>query len=239
MSKVEIQAQPRSIVGRQVKTLRTSGFVPAVLYGHHFKALNIQIPTKTFEKCYAEAGESTLVYVKLDGKSHPTIIHDVARDPVSDRFLHADFYKVKLDKKIKAKIPLAIVGESPAVKGLGGILIKNINEIEVEGFPQDLPHQFDVDISMLAQFRDHVQIKDLKIPAHVEVKANPEDIIALIQEPISEAKLKESLETAPATGVENVEVIKKEPKPGEEVAEGETAPATAAPKEEKKKEEKK
>ncbi len=232
MQRVEIYAQPRSIIGRASKTLRTKGVLPAVLYGNDFKSLNIQVSAKDFQKVYAEAGESTLVYVKLDKETYPTIIHDVATDAVSDALLHVDFYKVRLDEKIKAKIPVVIVGESPAVKGLGGILVRNINEIEVEGFPQDLPHQFEVDISSLAQFRDHVQIKDLKVPKNVEIQAGAEEIIALIQEPISEAKLKESLETASAS-VDDIEVIKKE-KAEVEPAEGETAPAEPA-KEEKKK----
>lgn len=224
--KIEIQAKPRTIIGRQVKTLRKKGFVPAVIYGNNFEALNIQVFTKDFQKVYAEAGESTLVYVNLDKETYPTIIHDVATDSVSDDVLHVDFYKVRLDEKIKAKIPVVIIGESPAVKGLGGILVRNINEIEVEGFPQDLPHEFEVDISSLAQFRDHVQIKDLKVPKNVEIQAGADEIIALIQEPISEAKLKESLETGTAS-VDDIEVIKKE-KAEAEPAEGETAPAEPA-----------
>ena len=236
MQKIEIQAQPRTNIGRSTKALRSQGILPGVLYGHNFKAISLQVPTKTFEKVYAQAGESTLVYVRLDDQIYPAIINDVAVDAIHDKFLHVDFYKVRLDEKIKAKVPLVITGEASAIKDLGGILVKNIHEIEVEGLPQDLPHQFDVDISGLLQFRDHVQIKDLKIPAGVEIKANPEEIIALIQEPISEAKLKESLETTPAAGVENVEVIKKE-KAEEVTADGEAAPAE--PIKEAKKEEKK
>lgn len=236
MQKIEIQAQPRTVAGRQVKTLRKSGIIPAVLYGNDFKALNIQIPMKEFRKVYAEAGESTLVYVKLDKESYPAIIHDVATDPVHDTFIHADFYKVRLDEKIKAKIQVVFVGESPAVKGLGGILVKNINEIEVEGLPQDLPHNFEIDISKMENLGDEVKVKDLKVSSNIEIKANPEDIIALMQAPMSEEELKAQLE-APTTGIEDVELIKKEPKEGEEVAED--AAASAESSGEPKKEEKK
>ena len=225
MQKVELQAQSRTIIGRASKTLRTQGLVPAVLYGHNFTSLNIQIPTKEFTKVYALAGESTLVYLKLDAEAYPTIIHDVTVDPVSDGIIHADFYKVRLDEKIKAKIPLVIVGESPAVKSLGGILVKNLNEIEVEGLPQDLPHQFDVDISKLEKFGDHFLVKDIKVSDKLTVMINSDDIIALIQEPISEEKLKESLETTSTTTVEDVEMIKKEKK--EEEVSDDTAPSVA------------
>ena len=69
--------------------------MPAVIYGHGFESLPIQVPVKDFEKVYAEAGESSVVYLNLEEKDYPTIIQDVARDPVSDKFLHIDFYKVR------------------------------------------------------------------------------------------------------------------------------------------------
>src|SRR3989344_3294271 len=218
MEKIILQAEPRSIIGRQVKSLRRHGLVPAVVYGHDFKPLSIQVPLKDFERVYAEAGESTVVYLSVNGQDHPTIIHDVVRDALSDNYLHADFYKVRLDEKISAKIQLNFIGESPAVKGLGGILVKNMSEIEVEGFPQDLPHQIDVDISGLAELKSHIQVKDLPISSKLEVKAGPEAIAALIQEPISEEELKAQLEAPTAAAPEEVEVVKKE-KPEEEVAE--------------------
>ena len=232
MQKVQLQAEPRSVIGQRVKTLRKAGLVPAVVYGHDFKSLSIQVPVKELERVYAEAGESTVVYLNVNGQDHPTIIHDIVRDALSDKFLHADFYKVRLDEKINAKIQLNFTGESPAVKGLGGILVKNMSEIEVEGFPQDLPHQIDVDISGLAEFKSQIIVKDLNVSNKLEVKADPEAVVALIQEPISEEELKAQLEAPAAGGVEEVEVIKKE-KPEEEAAEGEEA-APAAPAPEKK-----
>lgn len=230
MQKVILQAEPRIIIGRQVKSLRRQGFVPAVVYGHDFKPLSIQVPLKDFERVYAEAGESTVVYLNVNGQDHPTIIHDIVRDALSDKFLHADFYKVRLDEKISAKIQLNFIGESPAVKGLGGILVKNMSEIEVDGFPQDLPHQIDVDISGLAELRSHIQVKDLPISTKLEVKAEPEAIVVLIQEPISEEELKAQLEAPAAAAPEEVEVIKKEkPETTETQNEEETQKETEKP----------
>lgn len=231
MQRVVLQAEPRNIVGRGVKSLRRQDLVPAVVYGHDFKALSIQVPMKELERVYAEAGESTVVYLNVNGQDHPTIIHDIIRDALSDKFLHADFYKVRLDEKIHAKIQFNFIGESPAVKGLGGILVKNMSEIEVEGFPQDLPHQIDVNISKLAELKSHILVKDLAISNKLEVKVNLNSIVALIQEPISEEELKAQLETPAAAVPEEVEIIKKE-KPEEEP--GEEVPAASAPVAEKK-----
>ena len=88
MQKVQLQAEPRSVIGQRVKTLRKAGFVPAVVYGHDFKSLSIQVPVKELERVYAEAGESTVVYLNVNGQDHPTIIHDIVRDALRDKFLH-------------------------------------------------------------------------------------------------------------------------------------------------------
>lgn len=215
----------REIIGRKVKLLRREGFVPAVIYGRGFDSLPIQVSVKDFEKVYAEAGESSVIYLNLEEKSYPAIIQDVACDPVSDKFLHVDFYKVRLDEKIKAKIPLNFTGESPAVRDSGGILVKNISEIEVEGFPQNLPHQIDVDISGLTELKSHILVKDLPISNKLEVKAEPEAIVALVQEPISEEELKAQLEAPAAPAPEEVEVVKKEKVEEEVPAAEEVAPA--------------
>ena len=235
--KVTIKAIPRTILGRASKQLRVQGIVPGVLYGHNFKPVSVQVDGKEFQKCFSEAGETTLVYVALGDQSYPTIIHDVAKDAVSDKVLHVDFYKVKLDEKIHAKIPVELAGTAPAVKDFGGILLKHINELEVEGFPQDLPHQLIADVSVLKNIGEQILVKDLAISNKLKLTTNLNDIVVLIQAPISEEKLKEQLETSTGTAAEDVEVITKEKKEGEVAEDGTTsAEASVKPaKEESKK----
>ncbi len=220
--KIELQAARREVVGRKVRHLRNEGLIPAVLYGKDQESVSLQVPVGEFSRVMKEAGESTLVYLTVDGDTYPTIIHDISLDPVTGTYLHADFYKVNLKEKITAEIPVVFTGESPAVKNLGGIFVRNISELEVEALPTDLPHELTVDISRLAALGDQLTVKDIVLPAGVTVEAGPDEVIALVQEPMSEEELKESLE-APTTSVEDVEIEKKEEKPAEE---GEEAPAT-------------
>ena len=186
------------------------------MYGKGQETLNLQVPVKDFNKALKEAGESTLVYVNVEGKAYPTIIHDVARDPVKDQIIHADFYKVSLTEKIKTKIPVVFVGESPAVKDLAGIFVRNVNELEVEALPQNLPHEITVDISSLKAFGDQIMVKDVDLGKDVTIEADADTILATVQEPKSQEELEAELAT-PTTGVEDVEVIKKE-KPEEGAA---------------------
>lgn len=230
--KIELTAQKRTVTGSKVSGLRTEGVLPAVLYGKGQEAINLQLPMKDFEKTIKKAGESTLVYLSVDGQVFPTIIHDVSRDAITDAYLHADFYKVNLSEKIKTMVPVVFEGESPAVKDLTGIFVRNVNELEVEALPQNLPHEITVDISGLANVDDQILIKDIKLGEGVIAMAAPEEIVATIQR----AKTVEELEaelaepTTDVSAVEEIEKEKKEEEPAEEVA-----PAVA-PAEEKKKE---
>lgn len=242
--KIELNAQLRTVMGSRVKQIRESGFIPAVLYGKGQEPISLQIPNKDFNKTYKMAGESTLVYISVDGQTYPTIIHDIARHPSSDTIIHADFYKVNLSEKIKTKVPVIFMGESQAVTD-GGILIRNVNELEVEALPQDLPHEISIDISSLGAFGDQVLLKDIKLGSKVEIHGNPEEIIATVQEPISEEALAASLETAGET-VYDVALVEKEKKADEVLDEAEapagkagTPPPAATPMADKKPVEKK
>lgn len=229
--KIELKAQRRATLGRAVRRVRAYGFVPAVLYGKGQESVTLQVPTRDFERTFKQAGESTLVYLMVAGLSEgaeaagiPTIIHDVARDPMSDEVIHADFYKVRLDEKIKTKVPVVFTGQAPAVTELKGVFVRSVNELEVEALPQDLPHEISVDISTLKNFNDHLTVKDLALGSKVAILTDENEILATVQEPISEEKLKEMLE-APTTDVSAVELEKKEK---EEAAEGEEGAAAEA-----------
>lgn len=227
--KIELNALRRDVTGTRVRHLRTSGVIPAVLYGKGMPAVSLQVPVKDFEKTLKAAGESTLVYLNVDGQAYPTIIHDVTREPVKDAILHADFYKVRLDEKIKTNVPVVFTGESPMVKDQTGIFVRNVNELEVEALPQDLPHEITIDISGMATIGDQILAKDIRLGSGVALTAGPEEIIATIQA----AKTQEELEAelaAPTTDVSTVEEIKKE-KEEETPAEGEEAIPAPAPEE--------
>lgn len=228
--KLELTASAREITGARVRHLRADGILPAVLYGKGQEAVNLQLPMKDFERTYREAGESTLIYLNVGKDAYPTIIKDVGRDAVSGAPIHADFYKVSLTEKIKAMVPVVFVGESSAVKDLKAIFVRNVNELEVEALPQNLPHEISVDISSLANFGDQITLGDIKIADAVLV-GGADEIVATVQEPKSEAELEAEL-AEPTTDVSAVEEIKpvKPVEEAEEAAEG-AAPAPEAEKE--------
>lgn len=235
MKSPQLHASQRSTTGRNVRIVREQDLVPAVMYGHGIENINLSLPAREFQTVYGAAGESTLVDLLVDAAEPvKVIIQDVQKDGVSDRILHADLYQVNMKEKITAEVPIVFVGESPAVKTLGGILIKNLAKVEVESLPADLPHELQVDISGLKLFTDKITVGNIQVPAGVTLRAEATEAVILVEEPRSEEELK-ALEGEVKTDVSGVEVLTE--KKEDEAAAGEVA----APEEKKegKKEEKK
>lgn len=210
----------------QMDALRKAGKLPAVFYGPKEKSTPITISTKEFIKAFRQAGESSVIILKEGENEHETLIYDVDVHPITGAPRHADFYVIEKGKKVKVHVPLSYEGVAPAVKDLGGILVKVLRELEIEASPKDLPHEVKVDISSLVELTSVITAKDIKLPAAVTLIANPEEIVASI------SVAKEEVEEVKTIDMSAIEVEKKgkEAKEGEEPAEG----ADAAKKEDKK-----
>lgn len=218
MQQIILSATKRNILGKSVNKLRKASTLPGVVYGHGLETTPVEINEKEFKKAFKQAGENTLVSLQVEGKSIPVIIHDVQMHYLHDQPIHVDFYAVNMDEKLKARIPIHFMGEAPAVKALGGILIKNLTEVEVECLPADLPQFFEVDLSGLNEFDQAIRVSDLVVPAKVKVLANPDEMVANVTAPRSEEELK-ALE---AEVKEDVAAVEGVVKPETEVkAEGE------------------
>ena len=211
----ELRAQPRTELGKKSKILREKGFLPAVLYGEGIPSQPLAVLYKDFEKVYREAGESTLVKLEVADKPYNVLVHDVARDPLRGRVIHADFYAVRMDKVIHAKVPLVLVGEAPAVKNEGGVLVRVMQELEVAALPQDLPHELKADLTSLKAVQSKITVRDIPLPPGVKILAHNEEVVVLVEAPRSEEELatleQASPEAAPLE-VKTEQELKKEAK---------------------------
>lgn len=200
-------------------TIRGTGKIPAVFYGPKEKSTSVALPLAEFKKVWKKAGESSVVILKDGSHEHEVLIHEVDVHPTTGEPRHADFYVIEKGKKVKVAVPLVFTGISPAVKDMGGILVKVRRDLEIEAAPRDLPREIAVDISKLATLTDTIHAKDLVLGAGVELKINPDEVVASI------AEAKEEVVEAPvAPDLSAIEVEAK----GKEVKEGEagaTAPA--------------
>jgi len=224
---LKLKVKKREILGKKVKKLRKRGILPGVLYGPKIKNIPLEIGLREFNNVYKEAGESSLISLQIEEKEFPVLIHDVRRDPLTGTFLHVDFYQPILTEEVEATVPLVFEGEAPAVKELGGTLVREIQEIEVKALPQNLPHEIKVNIEKLKTFDDEILIKDLELPEKVKIDREPNEIVAVVTPP---EKVEEELEKPIEEKVEEVkEAEEKEEKKGEEKEEEKSKSKTAPP----------
>lgn len=214
---ISLSAEPREKLGKQVRDLREQGLLPAVVYGSKTKNLALVLNTQEFESVFKEAGESSLINLKIKGQKEDLIVlvHDLQRHPLSGKIIHVDFYSPDLKKEVKTLIPLNFKGESLAIKSLGGTLIKNFYELEVKSLPTNIPHEIIVNIDLLETLGSEIFIKDLNVPEGAEILKDPKELVALVAEP---TRVEEELEKPIEEKVEEVEGVIKE---GEEKEGGE------------------
>ncbi len=219
---LKIKAEKRDIFGKKLRESRKEGKLPAVFYpskgragGSKKESTSIFIDQSEFGRAWKKAGESTVLDLEVDNKVIPVLIYKVDLNPLTSEPIHVDFYAVDMTKKVSTTVPFSFVGEAPAVK-LGGTLVEVMREIEVEAMPADLPHEIEVDVSVLENFESKITIGDLKIPEGVSVSAEKEDVIAFVEE----AKEEEEEVLEEAVSVADIEVEKKGKQ--EDESEGET-----------------
>jgi large subunit ribosomal protein L25 len=184
MEKLQLKAAARDLRATNPQKLRRDGLLPAVLYGHKVQNASLTVNAREFDKVFKKAGESTIIDLETeDGKTHPVLIHEVQIHYLTSLPTHVDFYQVSMTEKLKAKVVLEFIGESPAVKTMGGVLVKTLNEVEVECLPTDLPHNIIVSIEGLKTLTDSIHVKDLNVPAKVKVLNPSDEMVAKIQPP--------------------------------------------------------
>ena len=232
MEEIILKVKTRKESGKENKKLRREEKIPAVVYGHGFKNINVFVDKKNFEGLYEKTGESSLIDLIVDeGKPIKCLIQDIQTHPTTDEFIHIDFHTVKMTEKITTEVVINFMGEAPAIKEMGGVLIRALDKIEVECLPGDLVHEIEVDLSLLKTFDDIIYIKDLKIPEKIKVLEKDDEVVAKAQPPRTEEELK-ALEEDIEEKVNEVEGVKEEE--GEESASAEsTADEKVAPKDEK------
>lgn len=210
-------------------TLRRAGKIPAVFYGKRIASTPIALSVREFEKIWKKAGENTVVTLAGTLGEIETLICDTDRHPVTGVFRHVDFHVFEKGQKLRVKVPIEFTGVAPAVKDLGGVLVKVLHDVEIEASPKDLPRSISVDISPLVAFDSVILAKNILLPPGVTLIASPEAVAASVYEP-KEEKMEEA---APTPDLSQIEVVKKGKEAAPEGAVGKNAEAAAGAKESK------
>jgi large subunit ribosomal protein L25 len=193
-TKLTLGVKTRSAVGKtDTRELRAGNLIPAVLYGHGTETKHVRLNPQEFEKMYRQAGESTLIDLQVDEQPPvPVLVSELQRNPLTREITHVDFHQVRMDEKIYAEVKLHFVGTAPAEKEIGGILVTNLDSVEIECLPGDLIDELEVDLSTLKNFHDVIHVSDLNDSDAIKITNGPDEVVALIQEPRTEADVEAS-----------------------------------------------
>jgi large subunit ribosomal protein L25 len=176
MAKVSFPAQVRTITGKQVRQLRRDGLIPGIVYGPVVEGtVPVMVDRREFMRFYHSHGHSTLFDLTWDGGTESVFIREVQVDPVRRDPLHVDFFAPNLRRPIRAMVPLVLHNPNSSSQA---ILTELRTDVEVEALPARIPAQLDVDVSGLENVGDSVHVRDIMVPAGVELVTDGDEIIA-------------------------------------------------------------
>lgn len=208
MEKVVLKATKRTVTGKQVQQLRRQGLLPGVVYGHNMEPTPIALDAHDAGLVLPKLTSSSIVTIDLEGKQIAALVREKQKNFIKNFFTHIDFQAVSLTETIRTYVSLHFFGTAPAIKEFQAAIVTNMDEIEVEALPNDLPERIEVDLSKLAAIGDAIHVKDLPIPANVEVLSDGDEVVV-----VATGTKEETEETEIVEGIEpelSVERGKKE-----------------------------
>lgn len=226
---IDLQATSYEVISKgDIKRMRKEGKIPAVLYGHKEKSKRIYVLTQDFKKILdIIKQEAVTVNLKVNGKKLLCVIKSIQHNPMTGELLHIDFQHIHKKEKIRASIPIHLLGVAPGIKK-GGIQDQHLYDVVVRCLPGDLPSHIDVDISSL-DLGQTIHLGDVDLP-EVDFELPKESTIVSMLIPRAapvevvpekaegEGEEMEEAEAAPAEeGKEEVKSDKKEAKKSDKV----------------------
>ena len=217
-----VKLDQRTVAGKGLNHLRRDGVVPAVIHNHGQASILVMAPEAELTKIYQEAGKHHPLNLEVGSDKFLALIKDAHFDPVKRRLQHVVFQAIKQDEAVEAEVPVHLEGEIPAER-VGLIVLHQLDTVQIEALPKNLPDEFKVDATGLVELHDKITVADIKVPEGVTILTDPEHPIATIAEPRAiaaeeaEAEAAEGEEGELAEGEEGAE---SEPGDSESTGEG-------------------
>ena len=221
MEQLELAAVKRSVTGKKVRFLRRKGLAMAHLYGNGVTSESLEGDSVQFRKVLTEAGKTRLIQLHVGGEQthRNVLVREIQQDPLTRQLVHVDLYEVSMTEKIEVQVPIVMVGDAPAMKTKDLMISQELDTLNVECFPNQIPNQIEVDVTALAELNQAVHVKDLKLGGEIGILNDPEQsIVRIILRPMerveavaptAEAVAAPAEGAAPATGAEAPKAAEK------------------------------
>jgi large subunit ribosomal protein L25 len=201
-----LAAEPRTVTGKKVNSLRRQGILPAVIFGNGRESEAIQISALDWEvlRRHHVTRNTLLDLTVAGGKAQPVLVQSFSEHPLTRKPTHVDFHVVKMSEELTVDVPVEFVGESVAVEKEGGTLLHLKETLHIRALPGDLPTAIEVDVTALTDFETIIHVKDIAAPKGVHILTDAEEPVARVQAPRTESAEEQVdlAEGAPAEGEE-------------------------------------
>jgi len=196
-----IAAEPRTVVGKKVKTLRRDGLIPAVIYGQN-EPVNIQLDRTTLRRVLRDASTTNLIDIDINGDVRTVLARDIQQHVFRRDILHVDFLEVNLKIAISSEISVNLVGETASDLVTMGAVVLASQTIVIEALPEDLISEIEIDASIVDTPDTVIYAEELTLPNGITLVTEPDTVIARFE--YAQAELEEEVEEV---SVEDVEII--------------------------------
>ena len=207
-SAVQLELQPRELMGKKVGRLRRAGIIPVHLYGPGIESRALQCAARQLIPILAAAGASSPISVSIEGEqgSHLAFAREIQWDPTRDTVLHVDLLAADVSRAVTAQVNIVFVGEAPGAVRTGGNVSQLLFSIDVSALPLDMPAQAEVDLAVMTSDDSVIRAGDIPLPSEVALLTDPEEMVARIDVPRGaigvEAEEEEAKEEAEAESEE-------------------------------------
>lgn len=196
-----VKLSQREVLGKGLNKLRTDGTIPAVIHNHGQDSIHVMGPETELLKVYRVAGKHHPLNLEVGSDKYLALIKDARFDPVKRRLQHIVFQAIRQDEKVEAEVPIRLEGDAPAER-VGLIILHQLDSVEIEALPKDLPDELVISAESLAELHDKLTVADLKVPAGVTILTDAEHPIATVAETRAQVAEEAEAEAEAADGEE-------------------------------------
>ena len=182
---VQIELEPRELMGRKVGRLRRAGIVPVHLYGPGMEPRALQCQASRLIQVLATAGGATPIHITINGESgnHLAFAREIQWDPRRDDLLHVDLLAADVSRPVTAQVPINLIGESGGARNVSGTIMQQLRAVDIQALPLEMPALIEVDITVMEEADDVIRVSDLDIPGNATLLSDPEELVVRIELP--------------------------------------------------------
>ena len=188
---IEIELNPRELMGKKVGRLRRAGIVPVHLYGPGMEPRALQCNASQLIRVLATAGGATPIHITIQGEpgNHLAFAREIQWDPKRDDLLHVDLLAADVSRPVTAQVPIVLIGESAGARTVSGTVMHQLRTVDIQALPLEMPSEIELDISVMEEPDSVIRVSDLLIPENATLLSDVEELVVRIELPRVEVEV--------------------------------------------------